>query len=784
MAEGFAMVNKKSVLIKAFSKSHFASLAGIFVFVFIVSSAVCALISTWHSTNLYEAEQLKLSGYKDVTFWISKLKDADPILSSIENLELVGDVSSERIIFADYEMNQKESDSEAQLIVYENDNYKFFKMDSKNRIADFESNSINITNGTVYLPASMISGFNAKIGDEIHIVTARNGVRTAFKVAGFFEDPVAGSTMIGMKRFLINSSDYENLCMISDYAGIDGLARTGFLIHVEQAESESKLSDVDFVKYLNQNTRLPRYTEQVHSQSVILGFMMLLQNIFTAIFAAFVIVLLVVTICVLIHTIKSDIQSERKNCGILKELGYSEGKIADIFALVFIAPVVLGMCTGFAFSFVLSDLIVKMLITSSGLLVQVRIPIIFCCGTLLFILLILIISVIAGTNAIKNIAPLEAVVEFTRSEKPVRKNELHKNCFQFHLAIRQIITKKSAYVGVLVVSLLLVFFASMAGRLDSWLGKNGEGLMDAFNPANHHLGVQSFGQATLEDLEKIIQSQSEITEYYVLAMPMLILNGTNYKANVISAPNKFHILRGKTCAGKNEVVITEFLLADLGLKIGDTVVIASRTGRDTFTISGTYQCANDMGANFGITQEAYLAIAEDNPAIWCHHYFIREPEKRIAIMETLEETYGTEIHVHENAWPGLYSILSAMKLLIMCMYILSAVFVISAVFLSTRKLLKEEELNLKRYQLLGYKTSSLGLSFVLRFVIVCALGAVNAFTLSCIFTDPLANVLVRMAGISGFESHPTILQSITPIVILIFSAAVGAWGFFKISIKK
>ena len=54
------------------------------------------------------------------------------------------------------------------------------------------------------------------------------------------------------------------------------------------------------------------------------------------------------------------------------------------------------------------------------------------------------------------------------------------------------------------------------------------------------------------------------------------------------------------------------------------------------------------------------------------------------------EIYGTEIHVHENAWPGLYSIISAMKKLLMLMFAVSAAFIILSVTLCAKRTLADE----------------------------------------------------------------------------------------------
>lgn len=52
---------------------------------------------------------------------------------------------------------------------------------------------------------------------------------------------------------------------------------------------------------------------------------------------------------------------------------------------------------------------------------------------------------------------------------------------------------KKKYISACLVAVLLVFFMSLVGRLDGWLGLDGKGMMDAFNPADHDIGVQALG---------------------------------------------------------------------------------------------------------------------------------------------------------------------------------------------------------------------------------------------------------------------------------------------------
>ena len=236
-----------------------------------------------------------------------------------------------------------------------------------------------------------------------------------------------------------------------------------------------------------------------------------------------------------------------------------------------------------------------------------------------------------------------------------------------------------------------LFFASLSGRMDAWLGADGKGMMDAFNPADHDLGVQSFGELTREEFEQTIQSYSDIRDTYVLAMPSVTVNGVDFTANVIGQPERFHLLEGRPSTADSEIVVTEFVAADLGVGVGDSLTVGADLGSDTYTISGIYSCANDMGRNIGMSRDAYLKIGSDSPNLWCWHYFLSDPTQKPAIIEALETAYGGDIHIHENTWPGLFGIISAMRILVIFLYGMAALFILVVTAITGSKILAAEQ---------------------------------------------------------------------------------------------
>ena len=67
-----------------------------------------------------------------------------------------------------------------------------------------------------------------------------------------------------------------------------------------------------------------------------------------------------------------------------------------------------------------------------------------------------------------------------------------------------------------------MFFASFMGYVDFWLGADGKGLMDAFNPADLHIAAQPMGEATSEDVERTIMEYTILQTAICLPCPVFL----------------------------------------------------------------------------------------------------------------------------------------------------------------------------------------------------------------------------------------------------------------------
>ncbi|MDO4262496.1 MAG: FtsX-like permease family protein [Eubacteriales bacterium] len=772
---------ERKILWKDSFRRHGGTLFGILCLMSAVSFLLVSVLGLWEGSERYLREELLRAGYGDLTVWVSQVPDAEGesgisyLAGQVSELSEVSRVESQPVLFASYEIRGQESDSDGQLIFQEpgDDRYRFFLED----LSGYQEESPEIGQGETYVSASLISMFGAQIGDTVTVPVARGGQTITLTIRGFYEDPFMGSSMIGMKGFLIGQEDYESVRQQIRDAGIDALARDGAMLHLFAAEENgTQETAAGLSAAVAEGTDVSRFQEFAYSADAIFDYMIILQTAYSGLFLAFVLVLLFVALVVLSHSVSGAVEQERKDLGILKTLGFTGRNLKGILGLPYVASVLAGLLLGLGLGSVGSGRIAAATLTTTGIRIPVGLPTELCLGAELGILLLVFGFIQFHMRAVGRLRPMEILREQAGvSRKTGRGVRLRMKGWNLSLALRQLGSGRRRYLAAGVTAMLLVFFASLTGHMDSWLGPEGQGMMDAFNPADHDLGVQAMGTASAQEMEELAASFTPITDSYELAMPGVNLGGVTYTANVISDPERFHILEGQTSRAADEIVITETVAADTGLSIGDEVLVGGDLAQETYRVAGIYQCANEMGSNIGMSREGYLRIGADDERLWCHHLFLEDASQKQAIRQALEETYGGDVHVHENSWPGLAGIIRAMDLLLMVMYGGVFAFVLIVTAMTGSKLLRAERRELGIYKAMGFSDTRLRVLFTLRFAITAGIGAAAGTLLALTLTDPVVGAVMRLMGISNFASRPTAGNTLLPILTVVLAFTVFSW---------
>lgn len=249
------------------------------------------------------------------------------------------------------------------------------------------------------------------------------------------------------------------------------------------------------------------------------------------------------------------------------------------------------------------------------------------------------------------------------------------------------------------------------------------------------------------------------------------------------------ILEGRTCRYDNEILITEFVAKDLGLGIGDTVKVSFQEDSAEFLVSGIYQSANDMGINFGITQEGYLRLRGLNELpkelVVTQMYGIAKADDAEEIAETLNQEYGEKIQAKttEQGYSGASASAAAVRAITALAYVLAIIFVLVVIFLVCGKVFAKEQQDYGIYKAMGFTSSKLRLQFALRFLLVSLAGSLIGVVFGCLLNRFCIESVMSLVGISRVEMELTLLSVVFPVFVMAFAFFLFSW-MLSVRIKK
>lgn len=752
---------KYITLLKANIKRQKGSFIGIFILIFIITVSSCAVLTIWNNSRTYESEQMDRLGCGDITSWANGREINDKLKKQIEKLEETEKVEIQDVVFVNYHVNGYDAGGNGMVAEYNPEEYEYY-IYNKN-FSDREKEPPLLGEGEVYISPSFTALYEAEIGDKVEVeITGEKDVYT-FTIAGFFEDPFMGSSMMGMKTMLVSKTDMQKLEEKIKEAGENAIGGIGSAFHIFMNEKSEKTVS-EFQGEINEQTDLNSYAWFTYQKDTMMGFMLILQNIFAGFLLVFVLVLLVVAMLVISHSIVSSIEQDYTDMGILKAVGFTEKDLQMVKTMQYVTAIVTGIILGIPVSVPVVKLVNRITVTATGLMIPAKLPAGLCAGVLFMVLFLLIVVIFRKTAKIGKISPVRAIrggaedVYFqSRFTTPIGKRGLN-----FHLALRQLVSGKKQYISACLVTVLLVFFLSLVGRIGAWIGEDGEGLMQSFGACPYDIGIKCNGDMQEETWREDVV-QAGVKDSYEFKIERAVVNDIDYMMNVISKPEYYNILEGRTCLYDNEMVVTEFVAKEMDVKIGDTVNVTFGGECEEFLVTGINQCANDMGANFSISKEGYLRFEEAGKGFFTY-YILEDASKQEELFETLEEKYGDRIVLDENTWSGLESIVLAMDAVRILMYVITIIFILIVIAMTGSKILYREQKDLGIYKSLGFHSERLRIMFALRFGIVAVIGSGAGIVVSVLFTEGLVEMMLKICGISKFEAHLSVLQMIAPAV--------------------
>lgn len=655
--------------------------------------------------------------------------------------------------------------------IYPNSFYLSSTSDTKERFKLEDKSTIkDIKKGEIYFPEYFKSDYNCKIGDIINIKTSKTNLK--LKISGFFEDPLLGSNLIGTKRALISDEDLDTLSNIKSSE-----VRNVYLINIylnHNVKDASKTLD-----RVNKDTHLDSYGYESNFTCDLEGYTFLMPNIICSILIGFSILLFIIVMIVISYSINSNIEMDYASFGILKAMGFTNFGVRAILLLQYLSSAILGAIFGIILSRILVSHIGNVVLSGTGLLYRSSLNYVSAITIILVVLGLITLFNLLFTRKVIKITPVRAI---SAGYSPVyfsnRLNfSLDKLKFiplSIKMAWKQIITHIKQYVSLVIVIIILTFFAISISSLGTVFESDNVAEMFGEEKSDITINYSDKTKDLVKDIKSEIEKQDKIKYTFIIYS-----NYYSYenKSRLVKMYNKISIkpIEGRNPKYDNEVLMTTSLAEKLHKNIGDEISVIDKNGKSVkYIIVGKNQNVSDTGINISMLTSGYKRIDKDYKFNTLS-ISIENSQKTKKIISDLKKKYNNYSkndlsfkNDYKSMHDFLNTITSSIDLAVDAIYLISILVIGLVTILICNKTLNQERLDIGIYKAQGFSDKYLRVEFSLRTLMVTIISTVIGLVLNFIFNNNLLSAFMKTCGITNFNSEYTFSTIAAPIIIIYF----------------
>lgn len=640
-----------------------------------------------------------------------------------------------------------------------------FFYEYKPREGDFELSSKKtdkvLLDNEVYAPLVFKDLFHAKIGDELIIPTSQGDKK--YTIAGFFEDPVFGSTLMGIKRILFSTDGFSEIKALT--IGKTTAESTLLCIYFKHEYQGSSQQTAE-----NLNIAFGRDTSAIFqfSKAFLNSAVLAVPQIVSVVLLCFSALLILIVTIVIRHSVLSSIEADYVSLGVLKAIGFTGKNVILAITLQYLLISAVGTFVGVVGAIFTTPSIGDVLLHSIGILWSGNLSVPVALSVTAAILIVIgFISYLSARKTAK-ISPVMAIsfgkspVHFSsRMNLPLERLGLLP--LSLKMSLKQMTTKLKQYTTLIVITTVFMFMLTTTitltnnfGTVENVVKVSGFGMYDM---------IISSGNPSVCSAEHLDEIVDEIDKTYGIKT---VTSDSTVKVQIDTmsvsglVKSSFDGIKDSVISGvlpefDNEIGITPIVSKALNKGVGDTVVLKSKNGsKEEYIISCINQCLNEMGNNISMPVTAYQRIVPDYQQL--DKSIILEDSSdldgTIAALKHKYETIGSGLSIinyRTSASAMTSSVQSAIALASSLIYVLTFVLIACITVLLCAITIYREITDTGIFKALGFKTIELRLQFTFRFMLIAITGSLLGIALSLLLNEPLLGAMLSSAGIANLK---------------------------------
>lgn len=602
----------------------------------------------------------------------------------------------------------------------------------------------NIKSG-IYVPMIYKSDEIA-IGKTITFTFGKDKID--FTVCGFINSIMAGSHNCGMCEFVLTEDEYARF---EDTGIIDKSTLCSVRIDkVKDSESfEAMLCDA-FTARFSGKFYISNSYELVSSSRYVS------QMICSAILSAMAFLVLFIVLVVISSNIVNYVQTNLKNLGALKAVGYTSRQLICSLLLQFLSLTLLAAIVGAGLSYCLFPALNSMMIAQTGIPYKMR-----------FLPLPILISlvIIGGTVALivwlsaRRVRKIEPIValrsgisthNFKRNNIPLDRTKVPLN---FALALKTTLSglkhNITVCITMLVLSLVVVMSAVMTKNviadvkpfIDLIVGESTDSCVNI----DVEVEDEFLADMNADERVKKIYLYNSTSVRHVDGLTLMATMCDDFgKVNVPSI-----VYKGRFPKYDNEIAIAAKYAKDKGIKMGGEIKLTARGVEATYIVTGFTQVTNDLGKDCLLTREGYERMA--SLSYVSYYIDIVDGVDIDAFNDEVKEKYSENIHVAVNVDSVISSgseiYVSLVKIIVAAILFISAVIIAFVLYLLVRTMLNNKNKDYGILKALGFTSRQLILQTALSFMPAVIISTVVGLIISSLVINPLLSLFLSSIGI-------------------------------------
>ncbi len=755
-------------LLRANIKKKKGTVVSIAVLMAIITAVMTAMISVRDNYTQGMEDAFSAAGSGDTLIMIESKALTDELKESLENSSLVEKVEYYDALGVNGISHEESSSQNIMFLSEMRGGIRLFN----SSLTGFVEEIPELQKGEIYLPLGLKYNLHCEVGDEVMIRTAADEAEIPFRVKGFVQEPCSGAATIGWKILFISSEDRSTLSdsLNTKFSDIEFDYK---LISVSQS---GNLSVAKFQRQLNLETKIIDNAKGAITREQSVKYSTLMPDVILDVVTVFTVFLFVIVLIVMSNSIGTEIEIDYTSLGILKAMGFGNGRIRLIFFLQYILAQTAGIIVGLAVSLPIEYSISKACMSITAVLPASGLSVGKSAAYILLIFLCSGAIILFKTHRLVRLSPMraisggrEAIYFDSRLNVPIAKKQLSAT-----LALRQVTSAKRRYIGCVIITAILTFFMITINLIGGLLTAKGvRAAAMGLELSDFYVIYTDVPDRSYEsEIEEIISSHTEITSKNFYKHLYVSMNGESLSCEISKYPeNTGGIFKGREPRYDNELIITEMLGDALGLKIGDKVMLSYKNSEAEFIVTGLFQSTNDSGMTYMINFDGANRLGiETDFALGI--FSVADRSKIPEIEKEINEKYGEFLSVEAleedfviAQYKGIVDLLRAV------IYSFSILFAFVVVRMVCAKTFIQERRDIGIFKAVGFSSGRLRLSFAIRFFIAALVGACLGTALSLWLSAKSIGALLSIIGVSR------VFVEFTPAAVLVPAAAISA-SFF------